>query len=375
MCRYMAHPIDRFLPNARHIEHDHVDVSVPPERAYEVVRRFDLARSPIAKALFGIRTFVGGASEGLDLRLDSITAHAHGFRLLDEVPGRSFTVGAIGRFWKPDIEYLEVSPDTFTKVTDPGLGKIAWEVQCEPCGIGARISIELRIDATDDETWKTFRLYYAAIGPFSHFIRRHVLTMIARELGTLESVEETRALPGDDLVPDAQGQTTHAIDIAAPPDAIWPWLVQMGCRRAGWYSWDLLDNAGVPSARDVHPEWQDVKVGDVMPATPSSDDGFLVLRVDPRRALVLGGTFDLETGRTMSLGAPRPASFWEVSWAFVLEPLDARTTRLHARARLAFAGDAAKLRLAWMAPAHAIMESKQLRGIKARAEELASRDG
>ena len=53
---------------------------------------------------------------------------------------------------------------------------------------------------------------------------------------------------------------THAIDLAAPPDRVWPWLVQMGAERAGWYSWDLLDNGDCPSPRPV----QDPELGSVV---------------------------------------------------------------------------------------------------------------
>src|SRR5690242_19345789 len=64
--------------------------------------------------------------------------------------------------------------------------------------------------------------------------------------------EVTGRFPGADLVPEGQRGTTMAITIDAPPHQVWPWLVQMGGDRAGWYSWDHLDNAGHPSARKVH---------------------------------------------------------------------------------------------------------------------------
>src|SRR5512132_1642791 len=68
------------------------------------------------------------------------------------------------------------------------------------------------------------------------------------------------AYPGAELVPGGRRTSTMAVTIDAPPAAVWPWLVQMGCDRAGWYSWDRLDNAGVPSAEQIHREWQDVSV-------------------------------------------------------------------------------------------------------------------
>jgi proline iminopeptidase len=71
------------------------------------------------------------------------------------------------------------------------------------------------------------------------------------------SDEEVREpYPGADLIPGGQRGATMAVTIDAPPSRVWPWLVQMGCDRAGWHSWDRLDNGGVPSAERVHPEWQ-----------------------------------------------------------------------------------------------------------------------
>jgi hypothetical protein len=77
--------------------------------------------------------------------------------------------------------------------------------------------------------------------------------------------EDRRPLPGDDLLPVANGRWTHAITIHAQPSDVWPWLAQMGCRRAGWYSYDGLDNGGVPSADRILPTLQRVEVGDLFP--------------------------------------------------------------------------------------------------------------
>ena len=93
--------------------------------------------------------------------------------------------------------------------------------------------------------------------------------------------EMMRSLPGDELVADAKISWSHAITIRAQPADIWPWLVQMGCRRAGWYSYDGLDNAGVPSAERIVPELQRVEVGDIFPMTPKAQDRFVVRVVEP----------------------------------------------------------------------------------------------
>jgi proline iminopeptidase len=76
--------------------------------------------------------------------------------------------------------------------------------------------------------------------------------------------EATGPYPGAGIVAEGERAGTMAVTIEAPPGDVWPWLVQMGWNRGGWYSWDRLDNAGRPSARQVHPEWQDLAVGDHM---------------------------------------------------------------------------------------------------------------
>ena len=68
--------------------------------------------------------------------------------------------------------------------------------------------------------------------------------------------------PGAERVRKGRRSATMAVAIDAPPDQVWPWLAQLGSGRGGWYSWDRLDNGGRHSAREVHPEWQDLAVGD-----------------------------------------------------------------------------------------------------------------
>lgn len=84
--------------------------------------------------------------------------------------------------------------------------------------------------------------------------------------------EVAAAMPGDDLVPGCQYRTTRAVTIAARPEDVWPWLVQVGYGRAGFYSLDLLDNLGRPSARQLLPQFQDLQVGQWVPMSPSPSD-------------------------------------------------------------------------------------------------------
>jgi len=131
--------------------------------------------------------------------------------------------------------------------------------------------------------------------------------------------EQRRPLPVDAMVPDPLFTSTHAIAIDAAPDQVWPWIVQMGAGRAGWYSWDAIDNGGTPSARRVVPELQTVIPGDVMPAVRGATDAFLVAAVDPPRDLVLT--------------VPDGHGGHAVAWEHVLEPIDGGRTRLVVRGR------------------------------------------
>ena len=95
---------------------------------------------------------------------------------------------------------------------------------------------------------------------------------MAAHLGAT-AAEVLRPLPSDDLVLAPTFNATRAITIEAPPELVWPWIVQMGLTRAGWYSYDLLDNLGRPSARRIIPELQDLEPGDIVPMSPDGRQG------------------------------------------------------------------------------------------------------
>ena len=171
--------------------------------------------------------------------------------------------------------------------------------------------------------------------------------------------ERTRALPGDALIPACRGSFTHAITIHRRPDAVWPWLVQMGAgSRAGWYSYDWLDNGRRPSAARIEPVLQQVSVGSVFPALPGVTDCFTLLAFEPERYLILGW-WSADRGVLMT-------------WAFVLERTANESTRLIVRARAGAEYRFQGLPLWLTAPivrvVHAVMERKQLLGIARRVE-------
>jgi len=158
--------------------------------------------------------------------------------------------------------------------------------------------------------------------------------------------EQSKPLPGDDVVPEAEAVLTRGIDIAASPENVWPWLVQMGYGRAGWYSYDQLD-MNKPSAGRIIPELQSLAVGDTLPTHPGG--GFEVKVLEEGRALVLYADRDLmvaqaaavpqgleaESANVKATGMVLDANMrgdFKASWAFVLEPT-ASGTRLIERFR------------------------------------------
>ncbi len=133
--------------------------------------------------------------------------------------------------------------------------------------------------------------------------------------------EAAGPLPGDDLIADPDIQSTRAIAIDAPPSAVWPWLVQMGSGRGGAYTYDWIENLlglRMRSADRVHPEWQDLKVGDVL-YSPKEGPGMRAELIEPERVLA----WRSEDGKWV--------------WSFVLEP-DGEGTRLVSRNRIALDG-------------------------------------
>jgi hypothetical protein len=148
----------------------------------------------------------------------------------------------------------------------------------------------------------------AAVAAYIGLVRPRQLTWGAT------GEEVFRGLPGDDLVDRPTFNATRAISIAAPPEAVWPWLVQVGTTRAGWYSYDLLDNLGHRSARRILPEYQGLAAGDVIPMSPDGTQGLAVHSLDPPHWMIWGTPGD-------------------TSWLWQLDPGPTGTTRLITRIR------------------------------------------
>jgi hypothetical protein len=180
--------------------------------------------------------------------------------------------------------------------------------------------------------------------------------------------EVRRDLPGDDLVPGAEYSTTRAITIRARPADVWPWLVQMGQGRGGFYSYDWLENLralDIHSADRIVSELQRLEVGDVIRVAPRV--GLVVAVLEPERALVLRSVTDLETKR---LPSPTDRGYFDWSWGFYLTELAEGGTRLVIRVRAATNPSPATrlLGAVFWEPSHFVMERRMLVGIKRRVE-------
>lgn len=192
----------------------------------------------------------------------------------------------------------------------------------------------------------------AAIGvaAYASFVRPRLVRWGATD-------EEVRAtFPGAELIPDGARAPTMAITIDASPAKVWPWLVQMGYDRAGFYSWDILDNLGRKSADRIHPEWQLLSVGDRIKAM--GVDGWEVAMLEPQRFLGL-----------------RPLAGYgaDALWGFLLKELPNGRTRL-------IVSGYWTMQPRWLQPlrplvsvafyewTHWVMQSRQLTRLKTLAE-------
>lgn len=169
--------------------------------------------------------------------------------------------------------------------------------------------------------------------------------------------ERRRALAGDTVEPAADYVTTRALTIRAPAETIWPWLIQMGQDRAGFYTHNWVERllrSGIRDVTEIHPEWQHIEVGDLVRTNRDIRGkamGWPVVAVDPGRSLVV-------TSRSLPAG----------TYAFVLDPLDAGTTRLVVRDRARWKVVEWPFAALVYEPLHAYMETGLLKGVRQRAE-------
>jgi hypothetical protein len=157
-------------------------------------------------------------------------------------------------------------------------------------------------------------------------------------------------MPGDEIIRDPGFEATRAVTIDGRPAAVWPWIVQMGWRRAGFYSYDRLDNDGIPSAERILSEYQELAVGDRLPLSKAADAE--VRALEPGRTLLLVVGSD-------------PGARGAFTWTWSLYPLAEDRTRLVTRLRWRAEGTISRL---FLDTFEIWMMRKCLLGIKRRVE-------
>ena len=161
--------------------------------------------------------------------------------------------------------------------------------------------------------------------------------------------ETARRMIGDDVVENPSFVATRGVTINAKAEAVWPWIVQVGYRQAGFYSYDRLDNDGIPSAERILPAYQDLAVGDKVPLSKDSEASVAALKKNEYLLLV----FEPDSSAT---------------WAWELSASEDGTTRLLTRLRVQADSFTSRLMLEYF---EIIMMRKCMLGIKNRAEALA----
>lgn len=181
-------------------------------------------------------------------------------------------------------------------------------------------------------------------------------------------IDLDRCLSGDDLIPQPYTQSTRAVTIQASAKEIWPWIVQIGQDRGGFYSYDWLENLmglDIHSADRIRPEFQHLQVGDLVRFAPDGGPGMLVATIEPEYVLVLRA-MDPRTHQPIDRTA---AVYWDFTWSFMLQPYNDHTTHVILRGR----GDGYPHSVAALGlllePIQFVMERKMLLGLKQRVEQ------
>jgi len=363
--------IQKLLPHPRHIEQRRIFVEAKPKVAWERVRHFNLAEVSWVRILFQVRTLAAKISgEKIDFKndgigIDQIEKDNTGFKIIYEEPGKEVVIGSIGQYWHLKMVFAKFDRSTFTNFDQPGWGKIAWAIRVEPYKNGSTISFELRISATDEDSWSYFRKYYNIIAFASRLIRKSMMDHLETELQKQKSEDlDLKYFPGDEILPNAKHAKANGVLIEAPPSIVWKYLMQMGCDRGGWYSIDWIDNGGKPSVSHQVKDWNDRKIGDRISATPSNDQFFEVYQLFHEMYVVIGGESD-------QLGLMHD---YKMTWSFLLEPVGVDATLLFVKAKMQGIPAWAE----WVQgnlfslPVHTIMQSAQLKNIKRFSERDAS---
>ena len=191
----------------------------------------------------------------------------------------------------------------------------------------------------------------------------------------LRKEELTRTFPGDEIIDQPKSQFTHAINIDAPVEAVWPWIAQIGQGRGGFYTYEALENMTgmeIRNADIILAEFQDPKVGDLIPFSPT--DAYPLVMCETGRAMAIGFCIDLNTKKIINSNQKLSDNYSQISWLWIVEPIDSQHSRFYSRNRVDYSSSF-KNKLLFgplIEPIVFTMDRKMCLGIKKRAEKLFS---
>ena len=171
------------MPRWDVVERHETRIRAPRERVWQAARTLDLGRSPVIRTLFALRSLPAMFSR--QPRRDSLGTSIegllrNGFVLLGERPGEELLLGLVGRFWRPSGGVLRLTAEEMRGFGRPGFAVAAWNFSLSDDGDGVRLATETRVRCTDEASRRSFRRYWALVGPFSGLTRREMLRSIRR---------------------------------------------------------------------------------------------------------------------------------------------------------------------------------------------------